>query len=261
MLQMQHREKKMKKLLTLLLCIVLAASIFMFSACDKDKGGNNDEEEFTEQEINTLLGKVITYALEDESAAGIAFSTTMFETLNQSEESSNIEWVIKFGKQTNETYEMYAGNLIRFKTEDDAKNFYDEAVSLNETVKTNPFLQRKGRDILSVEKEFNNKLAAKENKAESLLSKEFVDMLTRFIKEARTGTADGDTIYFGCDNGVAIVNYYSSKNERFAISAEYLYLQDEESKAHYKDDLATYNDNVKYIVEEKSEVFFIATKK
>lgn len=106
----------MKKLLTLLLCIVLAASIFMFSACDKDKGGNNDEEAFTEQEINTLLGKVITYALEDEPAAGIAFSTTMSEVLNQSEESNNIEWVIKFGKQTNETFETYAGNLIRFKT-------------------------------------------------------------------------------------------------------------------------------------------------
>lgn len=253
----------MKKLLTLLLCIVLAASIFMFSACDKDKekGGNPAEEAFTEQEINTLLGKVITYALEDEPAAGIAFSTTMSEVLNQSEESNNIEWVIKFGKQTNETFETYAGNLIRFKTEDDAKNFYDEAVSLSEMVKTNPFLQRKGREILSVEKEFNNKLATKENKAESLLSKEFVDMLTRFIKEARTGTADGDTVYFGCDNGVAIVNYYSSKNERFVISAEYLYLQDEESKAHYKDDLAIYNDNVKYVVEEKSEVFFIATKK
>lgn len=253
----------MKKAIIILLCLIMVLSVFMLSACDKnkEKGGNPAEEAFTEQEINTLLGKVITYALEDEPAAGIAFSTTMFETLNQSEESSNIEWVIKFGKQTNETFETYAGNLIRFKTEDDAKNFYDEAVSLNEMVKTNPFLQKKGREILFVEKEFNNKLATKENKAESLLSKEFVDMLTRFIKEARTGNADGDTVYLGVINGVAIVNYYSSKNERFAISAEYLYLQDEESKAHYKDDLATYNDNVKYIVEEKSEVFFIATKK
>lgn len=234
----------MKKAIIILLCLIMVLSVFMLSACDKDKkkGGNPAEEAFTEQEINSLLGKVITYALEDEPAAGIAFSTTMSEVLNQSEESNNIEWVIKFGKQTNETFETYAGNLIRFKTEDDAKNFYDEAVSLSEMVKTNPFLQRKGREILSVEKEF-------------------VDMLTRFIKEARTGTADGDTVYFGCDNGVAIVNYYSSKNERFVISAEYLYLQDEESKAHYKDDLAIYNDNVKYVVEEKSEVFFIATKK
>ena len=159
----------MKKLLTLLLCILLAASIFMFSACDKNKKKeeNPAEKAFAEQEINTLLGKVITYALEDEPAAGIAFSTTMSEALNQSEESNNIEWVIKFGKQTNETFETYAGNLIRFKTEDDAKNFYDEAVSLSEMVKTNPFLQRKGREILSVEKEFNNKLATKENKAES----------------------------------------------------------------------------------------------
>lgn len=253
----------MKKTVIILLCLIMVLSVFTLSACDKDKekGGNPAEEAFTEQEINSLLGKVITYALEDEPAAGIAFSTTMSEALNQSEESNIIEWVIKFGKQTDETFEMYAGNLIRFKAEDDAKNFYDEAVSLSEKLKTNPFLQRKGREILSVEKEFYNKLSAKENKAASLLSKEFVDMLTRFIKEARTGTADGDTVYFGCDNGVAIVNYYSSKNERFVISAEYLYLQDEESKAHYKDDLATYNDNVKYSVEEKSEVFFIATKK
>ena len=253
----------MKKTIIILLCLIMVLSVFTLSACDKDKekGGNPAEEAFTEQEINSLLGKVITYALEDEPAAGIAFSTTMSEALNQSEESNIIEWVIKFGKQTDETFEMYAGNLIRFKAEDDAKNFYDEAVSLSEKLKTNPFLQRKGREILSVEKEFYNKLSAKENKAASLLSKEFVDMLTRFIKEARTGTADGDTVYFGCDNGVAIVNYYSSKNERFVISAEYLYLQDEESKAHYKDDLATYNDNVKYGVEEKSEVFFIATKK
>lgn len=253
----------MKKTVIILLCLIMVLSVFTLSACDKDKekGGNPAEEAFTEQEINSLLGKVITYALEDEPAAGIAFSTTMSEALNQSEESNIFEWVIKFGKQTDETFEMYAGNLIRFKAEDDAKNFYDEAVSLSEKLKTNPFLQRKGREILSVEKEFYNKLSAKENKAASLLSKEFVDMLTRFIKEARTGTADGDTVYFGCDNGVAIVNYYSSKNERFVISAEYLYLQDEESKAHYKDDLATYNDNVKYSVEEKSEVFFIATKK
>ena len=253
----------MKKTVIILLCLIMLLSVFTLSACDKDKekGGNPAEEAFTEQEINSLLGKVITYALEDEPAAGIAFSTTMSEALNQSEESNIIEWVIKFGKQTDETFEMYAGNLIRFKAEDDAKNFYDEAVSLSEKLKTNPFLQRKGREILSVEKEFYNKLSAKENKAASLLSKEFVDMLTRFIKEARTGTADGDTVYFGCDNGVAIVNYYSSKNERFVISAEYLYLQDEESKARYKDDLATYNDNVKYSVEEKSEVFFIATKK
>lgn len=253
----------MKKTIIILLCLIMVLSVFTLSACDKDKekGENPAEEAFTEQEINSLLGKVITYALEDEPAAGIAFSTTMSEALNQSEESNIIEWVIKFGKQTDETFEMYAGNLIRFKAEDDAKNFYDEAVSLSEKLKTNPFLQRKGREILSVEKEFYNKLTAKENKAASLLSKEFVDMLTRFIKEARTGTADGDTVCFGCDNGVAIVNYYSSKNERFVISAEYLYLQDEESKAHYKDDLATYNDNVKYGVEEKSEVFFIATKK
>ena len=253
----------MKKAIIILLCLIMVLSVFMLSACakNKEKGGNPAEEAFTEQEINSLLGKVITYALEDEPAAGIAFSTTMSEVLNQGEESKNIEWVIKFGKQTNETFEMYAGNLIRFKTEDAAKNSYDEAVSLNEMVKTNPFLQIKGREILSVEKEFNNKLATKENKAESLLSKEFVDMLTRFIKEARTGTADGDTVYFGCDNGVAIVNYYSSKNERFVISAEYLYLQDEESKAHYKDDLATNKEKVKYVVEEESEVFFIATKK
>lgn len=253
----------MKKAIIILLCMIMVLSVFTLSACDKNKKKeeNPAEEAFTEQEINTLLGKVITYALEDEPAAGIAFSTTMSEVLNHIEESNNIEWVIKFGKQTNETFETYAGNLIRFKTEDDAKNFYDEVVSLSEMAKTNPFLQRKGREILSVEKGLNNKLATKENKAESLLSKEFVDMLTRFIKEARTGTADGDTVYFGCDNGVAIVNYYSSKNERFVISAEYLYLQDEESKAHYKDDLAIYNDNVKYVVEEKSEVFFIATKK
>lgn len=85
----------MKKTIIILLCLIMVLSVFTLSACDKDKkkGGNPAEEAFTEQEINSLLGKVVTYALEDEPAAGIAFSTTMSEALNQSEESNIIEWL------------------------------------------------------------------------------------------------------------------------------------------------------------------------
>lgn len=58
----------MKKAIIILLCLIMVLSVFMLSACDKnkEKGGNPAEEAFTEQEINSLLGKVITYALEDD---------------------------------------------------------------------------------------------------------------------------------------------------------------------------------------------------
>jgi lipoprotein len=61
MLQIQQREKKMKKLLTLLLCIVLAASIFMFSACDKDKGEKNGEDaSYTKEDVEKMFEQIFT---------------------------------------------------------------------------------------------------------------------------------------------------------------------------------------------------------
>lgn len=51
----------MKKLLTLLLCIVLAASIFMFSACDKDKGEKNGEDaSYTKEDVEKMFEQIFT---------------------------------------------------------------------------------------------------------------------------------------------------------------------------------------------------------
>ena len=64
----------MKKLLTLLLCIVLAASIFMFSACDKDKGGNNDEAvSYTKEDVEDLFEKIFTYVFKTDNSIFGAF--------------------------------------------------------------------------------------------------------------------------------------------------------------------------------------------
>lgn len=64
----------MKKLLTLLLCIVLTASIFMFSACDKDKGGNNDEAvSYTKEDVEKLFEKVFTYVFKTDNSISTSF--------------------------------------------------------------------------------------------------------------------------------------------------------------------------------------------
>ena len=64
----------MKKLLTLLLCIVLAASIFMFSACDKDKGGNNDEAvSYTKEDVEKLFEKIFTYVFKTDNSISTSF--------------------------------------------------------------------------------------------------------------------------------------------------------------------------------------------
>lgn len=64
----------MKKLLTLLLCIVLAASIFMFSACDKDKGGNNDEAvSYAKEDVEKLFEKIFTYVFKTDNSISTSF--------------------------------------------------------------------------------------------------------------------------------------------------------------------------------------------
>lgn len=74
MLQIQQREKKMKKLLTLLLCIVLAASIFMFSACDKDKGEKNEEDaSYTKENVEKLVEQVFTYVFKTDNSVETFF--------------------------------------------------------------------------------------------------------------------------------------------------------------------------------------------
>ena len=64
----------MKKLLTLLLCIVLAASIFMFSACDKDKGEKNEEDaSYTKENVEKLVEQVFTYVFKTDNSVETFF--------------------------------------------------------------------------------------------------------------------------------------------------------------------------------------------
>lgn len=95
MLQIQQREKKMKKLLTLLLCIVLAASIFMFSACDKDKGEKNEEDaSYTKENVEKLVEQIFTYVFKTDNSV-----ETFFEYIGGDIDGSDLGciWRIGFG--------------------------------------------------------------------------------------------------------------------------------------------------------------------
>lgn len=84
----------MKKLLTLLLCIVLAASIFMFSACDKDKGGNNDEAvSYTKEDVEKLVEQIFTYVFKTDNSV-----ETFFEYIGGADsDDPGCVWHIGFG--------------------------------------------------------------------------------------------------------------------------------------------------------------------
>lgn len=84
----------MKKLLTLLLCIVLAASIFMFSACDKDKGEKNDEAaSYTKENVEKLVEQIFTYVFKTDNSV-----ETFFEYIGGADsDDPGCVWHIGFG--------------------------------------------------------------------------------------------------------------------------------------------------------------------
>lgn len=85
----------MKKLLTLLLCIVLAASIFMFSACDKDKGEKNGEDgSYAKVDVEKLVEQIFTYVFKTDNSV-----ETFFEYIGGDIDGSDpgCIWRIGFG--------------------------------------------------------------------------------------------------------------------------------------------------------------------
>ena len=84
----------MKKLLTLLLCIVLAASIFMFSACDKDKGEKNEEDaSYTKENVEKLVEQIFTYVFKTDNSV-----ETFFEYIGGADsDDPGCVWHIGFG--------------------------------------------------------------------------------------------------------------------------------------------------------------------
>lgn len=84
----------MKKLLTLLLCIVLAASIFMFSACDKDKGEKNEEDaSYTKENVEKLVEQIFTYVFKTDNSV-----ETFFEYIGGADSNDpGCVWHIGFG--------------------------------------------------------------------------------------------------------------------------------------------------------------------
>lgn len=84
----------MKKLLTLLLCIVLAASIFMFSACDKDKGEKNDEAaSYIKEDVEKLVEQIFTYVFKTDNSV-----ETFFEYIGGADsDDPGCVWHIGFG--------------------------------------------------------------------------------------------------------------------------------------------------------------------
>lgn len=84
----------MKKLLTLLLCIVLAASIFMFSACDKDKGEKNGEDgSYTKEDVKKLVEQIFTYVFKTDNSV-----ETFFEYIGGADsDDPGCVWHIGFG--------------------------------------------------------------------------------------------------------------------------------------------------------------------
>lgn len=99
----------MKKLLTLLLCIVLAASIFMFSACDKDKGGKNEEDaSYTKENVEKLVEQVFTYVFKTDNSV-----ETFFEYIGGDIDGSDpgCIWRIGFG----------AGYIMKYTSADYAE--------------------------------------------------------------------------------------------------------------------------------------------
>lgn len=84
----------MKKLLTLLLCIVLAASIFMFSACDKDKGEKNGEDAaYTKEDVEKLVEQIFTYVFKTDNSV-----ETFFEYIGGADsDDPGCVWHIGFG--------------------------------------------------------------------------------------------------------------------------------------------------------------------
>jgi len=84
----------MKKLLTLLLCIVLAASIFMFSACDKDKGEKNGEDgSYTKEDVEKLVEQIFTYVFKTDNSV-----ETFFEYIGGADsDDPGCVWHIGFG--------------------------------------------------------------------------------------------------------------------------------------------------------------------
>lgn len=84
----------MKKLLTLLLCIVLAASIFMFSACDKDKGEKNGEDgSYTKEDVEKLVEQIFTYVFKTDNSV-----ETFFEYIGGADSNDpGCVWHIGFG--------------------------------------------------------------------------------------------------------------------------------------------------------------------
>lgn len=85
----------MKKLLTLLLCIVLAASIFMFSACDKEKGENNGEDgSYAKVDVEKLVEQIFTYVFKTDNSV-----ETFFEYIGGDIDGSDpgCIWRIGFG--------------------------------------------------------------------------------------------------------------------------------------------------------------------
>lgn len=58
-----------------MLCIVLSASIFMLSACDKDKGGNNGEGgSYTKEDVEKLVEQIFTYVFKTDNSVVTFFA-------------------------------------------------------------------------------------------------------------------------------------------------------------------------------------------
>lgn len=101
-----------------MLCIVLAASIFMFSACDKDKGEKNEEDaSYTKENVEKLVEQIFTYVFKTDNSV-----ETFFEYIGGDIDGSDpgCIWRIGFGtgyimKYTSADYAEKA--LVSYKQE------------------------------------------------------------------------------------------------------------------------------------------------
>ena len=77
-----------------MLCIVLAASIFMFSACDKDKGEKNGEDAaYTKEDVEKLVEQIFTYVFKTDNSV-----ETFFEYIGGADsDDPGCVWHIGFG--------------------------------------------------------------------------------------------------------------------------------------------------------------------
>lgn len=77
-----------------MLSIVLAASIFMFSACDKDKGEKNEEDaSYTKENVEKLVEQIFTYVFKTDNSV-----ETFFEYIGGADsDDPGCVWHIGFG--------------------------------------------------------------------------------------------------------------------------------------------------------------------